>query len=73
MKPSHGCSVSTVTDSAGWDDVMNVLMCKKPVLIRILMRINTNVLFLGCISHHDAAYQMKTSLFVLGLRHYLSL
>ena len=24
------------------------------------------LLFLGCISHHDAAYQMKTSLFVWG-------
>ena len=45
------------------------------------MRISSNkqadaciVLFLGCISHHDAAaYQMETSLFVMGLLRYLSL
>ena len=66
MKPSHGCSVS-VTDSAGCDDVCDVLMCKQPVLIGDTYAneckcINMRML----VSHHDAAYQMKTSLFVWG-------
>ena len=62
----------------------DLLMCFT-MLIRILVPIDTNVyiykihayacilLSLGCISHHDAANQMTTSLFVWGCHYPLAL